>query len=115
MDAMVIVIQGTTLVFEEAGNKSTIKVIEGSVSVKSKTSGQSETVNIGETITADLNGLGQKTTFDVANENASWEALEKEASKAAPKLNNMVYVVLAVIAVVIIGTVLKFRMKKARK
>ena len=115
MDQMVMVIQGTILVLEETGSKSTVKVIEGSVSVKSKTSGQSETINTGETITADANGLGQKTTFDVVSENASWDALEKETRESSPQLNNFAYAGLAVLAVVIIGAVLKFRKKKAVK
>ncbi len=106
-------IKGTTFALSEDKNKSTLKVIEGTVSFKSKANDKTETVNAGETITADKNGLGKKTTFDTAAEQATWDAIEREAKKSTPKLNNIIYAGLAVLVVVIIGIVLKLRMKKA--
>jgi len=62
-------IKGTTFVLSENKSQSSIKVIEGSVAFTSKSTGQTEMINGGETITADKNGLGPKTTFDAAAEN----------------------------------------------
>ncbi|OGK22023.1 hypothetical protein A3C23_02980 [Candidatus Roizmanbacteria bacterium RIFCSPHIGHO2_02_FULL_37_13b] len=108
-------IKGTTFVLEENNGKTVLKVIEGVVSFISQKTGGTQEVKTGESLSADVNGLGQKNTFDVAAEQASWDVLEKEARKSAPKLNNLVYVGLAVLVVIIIGTVLKFRKKKAGK
>jgi hypothetical protein len=72
MDEAVCEVKGTTLVLEATTDKSKLKVIEGTVSFKSKADGKTATVTGGETISADKNGLGSKTKFDVAAENAKW-------------------------------------------
>lgn len=74
-------IKGTVFSLEGTKDKSTINVMEGRVEFKSKATGQTEMVNAGETLSADAKGLGQKTTFDVAAENASWKVLEKQTKK----------------------------------
>ena len=98
---------------ETTPNATLIKVLDGKVAFTSIKSGETAELLTGESITADNNGLTGKTAFDVASENAFWDALVKESDRSVPRLSNIAYAVLAVIAAVIIGTVLKFRMKKA--
>ncbi|MEM4247562.1 MAG: FecR family protein [Candidatus Woesearchaeota archaeon] len=66
-------IKGTTFVLEEKNAQSTIKVIEGTVEFKSKTSGANIIVGEGEKVTATSQGLGSKTSFDVQTEVESWK------------------------------------------
>ena len=106
-------IKGTIFVVETTPNATLIKVLDGKVAFTSIKSGETAELLTGESITADNNGLTGKTAFDVASENAFWDALVKESDRSVPRLSNIAYAVLAVIAAVIIGTVLKFRMKKA--
>ena len=109
-------IKGTTFVLEETKDKSTIKVIEGSVAYKSKTSGQTEMVNTGETLIADRNGLGQKTTFDVAAENAVWNDLADNSGKTSNSSKTLYYVgVIAVLAAVAVSLWMIKRKKKLIK
>ena len=109
-------IKGTTFVLEETKDKSTIKVIEGSVAYKSKTSGQTEMVNTGETLIADRNGLGQKTTFDVAAENAVWNDLVDNSGKTSNSSKTLYYVgVIAVLAAVAVSLWMIKRKKKLIK
>jgi hypothetical protein len=65
-------IKGTTFVLEESGGKSTLKVIEGAVAFKSKTTNDEKTVKSAEMLTATNTGLGEIKTFDVASENERW-------------------------------------------
>lgn len=88
-------IKGTTFVLEETKKQSTLKVIEGSVAFKSKINGQEEMVNAGETLVSDKNGFSNKTTFDVASEKATWDALKKNASKTESVMTKLINVFLA--------------------
>ena len=67
-------IKGTTFVLESNGDSTTLKMIEGSVSFTSLATDATQTVGTGEAVTADAQGLGQKTGFDVAAEESAWEA-----------------------------------------
>lgn len=65
-------IKGTTYVLSEDGTTSTLKVIEGTVSFKSKTTNLEKTVNAGETLSATSVGLGEVSKFDVLAESVKW-------------------------------------------
>lgn len=73
-------IKGTTLVLEETGDQSTLKVIEGRVEYTSRANGDVQYVEAGEMVVATASGLSEKTTFDPKAEEAKWQA-ESEAIK----------------------------------
>jgi hypothetical protein len=73
MSQAVMGIKGTTVVCEETGSTSTLKVLEGTASFTAKATGEEILVNAGEMATATENGLSQLQSFDVDAENASWE------------------------------------------
>jgi len=56
-------IKGTRFVLTESEDESQIEVIEGSVEFISKSNNSKVTVNAGEAVIADKNGLSPKTTF----------------------------------------------------
>ncbi|MCX6701562.1 MAG: FecR family protein, partial [Methanomicrobiales archaeon] len=58
-------IKGTTLVCEETGSSSVLKVIDGTVSFMSKKTGAVVLVPAGQMVTATANGLGPITPFDI--------------------------------------------------
>lgn len=64
-------IKGTTLILAEDGQRSTVKVIEGSVQVTPK-GGQSVTLSGGQQVTAADGKSGKITEFSVADEMQSW-------------------------------------------
>lgn len=108
-------IKGTIFSLEETKDKSTIKVIEGVVSFTSKKDGKAETVNAGEALTADTNGLGQKTTFDSTEEEKQWQELADGMNKTNPNIlgsKNTIYIIGGIIITVII---IGFLFIKARK
>lgn len=108
-------IKGTIFTLEETKDKSTIKVIEGAVSFTSKISGKIEMVNSGEALTADTNGLGQKTTFDPTEEEKQWQELADGIKKTNPNIlgsKNTFYILGGIIiSAIIIG----FLLLKVRK
>jgi hypothetical protein len=78
MSQAVMGIKGTTVVCEETGNTSTLKVLEGTASFTSKATGEEILVNAGEMATATENGLSQPQSFDVDAEKKAWEKLATE-------------------------------------
>ncbi|MDP3985609.1 MAG: FecR family protein, partial [bacterium] len=114
MNQAVAGIKGTTFVLEDDGSTSTIKVIDGSVEFTSKASGKTEVVNAGETITADENGLGQKTNFDVNAESNSWKNLSSNSGKAPADTKNYPYYVAGLVLLALVGLVV-FLIKKKKK
>lgn len=68
-------IKGTTIVCEENGGTSILKVLEGTASFRSKITGGEILVSAGEMATATENGLSQPQPFDVDSETASWAPL----------------------------------------
>lgn len=66
-------IKGTTFVCEETGSKSTLKVLEGKVSLTSKVTGKVITVNAGEMALADATGRMDKSAFNIAQEAKKWD------------------------------------------
>lgn len=65
-------IKGTTIVCEETGDSSALKVLDGIASFKSKATGEEILVNAGEMVTATESGLSRLQSFDVEAENASF-------------------------------------------
>ncbi len=68
-------IKGTTFIMEDTGTSTTLKVIEGDVEFMDSANGKTETVRTGEALTADAEGLGQKSEFDTNNENKIWQEI----------------------------------------
>lgn len=64
--------RGTTFVCEETGNKSTLKVLEGTVSFASKSSGKAITVGAGEMAVADSKGEVTKKALNIETEAKAW-------------------------------------------
>jgi tetratricopeptide (TPR) repeat protein len=68
-------IKGTTIVCEETGSSSTLKVLEGTARFTSKATGEDILVSAGEMVTATESSISAPQSFDVDAENASWEEL----------------------------------------
>jgi TonB family protein len=77
-------IKGTTLVCSTSKTSSTLKVLEGSVAFKSKSTGKRVMVGAGEAVTATREGLSAKTKFDVAALSKEWDAVRLKASGKVP-------------------------------
>ena len=73
-------IKGTTLVCQETGSQSTVKVIEGTVDLTGKADGKKVTLTAGQTATATSTGIGQVKNFDVAAEKAKWDKIGSTSS-----------------------------------
>ncbi len=81
MNQAVAGIKGTTLVCEETGSKSSVKVLAGDVTVTSKTSGKQVNLGAGKMVSATSAGLGQPAGFNVNQEQAKWQALAPASAK----------------------------------
>lgn len=83
-------IKGTTFIAEETGTESTLKVIEGTVEFTRKSTGKKEMISSGESITATSDGLQEKTSFEIENENKQWDLIQEklDADKSENKINN---------------------------
>lgn len=68
-------IKGTTLVAEETGSTSTLKVIQGSVEFRPKRGGAAKLVTGGNMISATARGADAVRRFDVAAESHYWDSL----------------------------------------
>jgi hypothetical protein len=66
-------IKGTTFVCEETGSKSTLKVLEGKVTLTSKINGNAVSVSAGEMVVADATGRMDKSAFNIAQEAKKWD------------------------------------------
>lgn len=98
-------IKGTKFVLNETGTESAIMVTEGVVKFTSKNTGKSVNVSKGESVTASLKGLSEKTAFDPIEEEKQW--WEFLANK------NIVYLVGGIIIVVVF--ILGFLLLKTKK
>lgn len=65
-------IKGTTFVCEETGRKSILKVLEGKVTLTSKTTGKAVSVSAGEMAVADASGSLDKSAFNIVQEAKKW-------------------------------------------
>ena len=81
MSQAVTSIKGTTIVCEETGSSSTLKVLEGTASFTAKATGKEILVSAGKMATATNSGLAQSRTFDVAAEKTSWEKLAEQLGR----------------------------------
>jgi hypothetical protein len=81
MSQAVLGIKGTTVVCEETGSTSILKVLEGTASFRSKTTGEEILVSAGEMATATENGLSQPRPFDIDAETASWTTLTSKTEE----------------------------------
>lgn len=77
-------IKGTTLVLEDNGETSTLKVIEGTVEFTYRETGESVMVSAGEMIRADQVGLSEIQAFDVKQEQANW--IQPDAQAQLPQI-----------------------------
>ncbi|MDP3965074.1 MAG: FecR family protein [bacterium] len=68
--------KGTTFVASEDGTNSTLKVIEGLMYFRSLATGQEIDVGSGEMVSADSDGMTEKTAFDTETESSSWEKIQ---------------------------------------
>ncbi len=76
MDQAVCGIKGTTIVAENVGGVSSVKVIEGAVTLTAKTTGETITLTSGETGSVAAGGKPSRSQFDVINEMAGWDAMD---------------------------------------
>ncbi|MFH1620769.1 MAG: FecR family protein [Patescibacteria group bacterium] len=72
--------KGTTFIASEDGTNSTIKVIEGLMGFQALATGQQTDVGPGEMVSADANGITEKTTFDIETEFRSWKKIRDNLS-----------------------------------
>lgn len=105
-------IKGTTFVTAETGTTSTLKVIEGTVSFTSKATGDTESVSTGEMMTADKNGLGAKTTFDVAKEQADRQTAQQKIETKTPAKNYLPYYIGGGVLLALVSLTLFFLRRK---
>ncbi len=66
-------IKGTIIVCEETGTSSILKVLEGTASFKSRTTGEELIVDAGEMAIATASGLSRPQSFKIEEEEKSWE------------------------------------------
>lgn len=111
-------IKGTQFILEETKDKSTIKVTEGSVAFKSKTTGQVQMIGAGETLSADANGLGQKTMFNPDEEEKQWQEFKDNLKPAKGNLfgnNKLIYILSGIAATVLAIGFLLLKVSRYKK
>jgi len=113
-------IKGTTLVLEETKDTSTVKIIEGVVEFTSSRSGDSQSVSTGESVIATTDGLGEKATFDVADEEARWDIIDIEPTAntnatdaGAPTKSSRAPIIVAVLLAVVAVALYMFKKKRS--
>ena len=84
-------IKGTTIVCEESGSSSALKVLDGTATFRSKSSGEELLVNAGEMATATSSGLSGSQSFDVQAENESWLEHMAETEATATDRSQVIY------------------------
>lgn len=123
MNQAVCGIKGTTFVLEETGATSTLKVIEGKVSMTPKSGGAAVMVTDGQTVTATAQGLGPIEKFDAPAESAIWEGLRVPSPKAvagtveqpASSLSRGIIGAVALAAVLVVGAGLWLAKRRAKQ
>jgi hypothetical protein len=81
-------IKGTNFVLEESGSQTLLKVIEGTVDLTSKKSGQTTSVTTGQQIAVTDSGLGSASAFDAAAEQAKWGDMSLPDSNSSDTSSN---------------------------
>ena len=70
MSQCLVEITGTSLVLEDDGSTSDVKVAEGNVDVSSKADGETITLSEGQMVSVTAKGLGEKKSFDISDTQA---------------------------------------------
>ncbi len=96
-------IKGTTLILKEDGATSTLQVIEGTVSLKSKVDGTEILVSAGEMVSATTASLGAKQTFDVKTYTAAFSEASTQGQTEAGGFQQAPLLILAGFMVVALG------------
>jgi len=84
-------IKGTTIVCEETGSSSILKVLTGTASLKSRATGEETLVHAGEMATATTSGLSSQKSFDVETEKAIWEPYHSKTEVIEPEESEVIY------------------------
>lgn len=92
-------IKATTLIIEETGNVSTLKVLEGEVEFTSKATGEVEYIGGGQMISADKDGLGEIEPFDIEEEMKGWHETAQQITAAEINKNSVIRIVYVIIGV----------------
>jgi hypothetical protein len=96
-------IKGTTLVLEEDGSTSTLKVLEGTVELTT-VNGETVLVSDEETVSVTNGVLGQVTTFSAEEEMENWDE-NLDAEGRSTKTINFLILALAILAILGFGLV----------
>ena len=88
MNDCVAEIKGATVAFTQTATQSIIKVIEGTVVVKSDATGQTANVTTGRMVTAYSTVIGQQTSFDVSQELDRWQNIGTPTPPSQPPSDN---------------------------
>jgi hypothetical protein len=114
--------RGTTFICEENNGVSVLKVFEGTVEFSSKISGNAVTVQGGQMITADHNGLGEITPFDMDIELETWDADTQEMTANAMGRGKswlgivvVLIIIIIMVAVLLIAALVAILLYKKRK
>lgn len=106
-------IKGTTIVLTEDKKASSLKVIEGRVSFRSKATGETVLVDAGEMISATKEGLSAKEGFDVEAEKKKWGDIDSSAKEKLPSYPSYIwYIAALILAVALIVILLKKNKRK---
>ncbi len=84
-------IKGTTIVCEETGSSSILKVLTGTASLKSRATGEETLVHAGEMATATTSGLSSQESFDVETEKAILEPYHSKTEVTEPEESEVIY------------------------
>ncbi|MDD4447711.1 MAG: S-layer protein domain-containing protein, partial [Methanothrix sp.] len=84
-------IKGTTIVCEETGSSSILKVLAGTASLKSRATGEETLVHAGEMATATTSGLSNQESFDVEAEKAILEPYHPKTEVIEPEESEVIY------------------------
>ncbi len=76
MNQAVAGVKGTIFICEDDGTTSTVKVLHGTVEFTSLATGDVEMISAGETMSATIDGLSDKTAFDIQEELEQWDDYE---------------------------------------
>lgn len=108
-------IKGTTFVVSDDGKNSTLKVIEGAVTLTSKADNKTILVSTGEMSAANASGDQPVQKFDAARETKSWDVIRNvNAPTKKSTSNHIIWYIAAIIIIVLLVIIyLKFTKKKS--
>lgn len=77
-------LKGTGVVVKDDGQSSTVKVLEGAATCTGLDGARTVELVAGEMVTATSAGFGEVTTFDIATEQARWQAAAEQSADSFP-------------------------------